>query len=74
MEAEVFSALQKGIPKVVRTLPGKGPEKPERPADSVPEKAEILGRKHPKEDEKRRETKLQPTILTYLSSVLTIKQ
>jgi hypothetical protein len=59
METEVFSAPQEGIPKVVRTLPEKGPEKPERPADSVADKAEILGRKHPKEDEKRQETKRQ---------------
>ncbi|MCY1538278.1 hypothetical protein D9M68_738100 [compost metagenome] len=74
MEAEVFSAPQAGIVEAARTILGKGPEKPEWPADSVAEKTEILGRKHPKETEKRRKTKHQPTILTYLSSVLTIKQ
>jgi len=55
MEAEVFSAPQEGNGEAARALPEKGPEKPERPAASVAEKAEILGRKHPKEDEKRRE-------------------
>ncbi|MBA9071875.1 hypothetical protein GGR22_000001 [Flavobacterium gossypii] len=74
MEAEVFSAPQEGNGEAARALPEKGPEKPERPAASVPEKAEILGRKHPKEDEKRRKAKHQPTILTYLGSVLIIEQ
>jgi len=55
MEAEVFSAPQEGNGEAARALLRKGPEKPERPADSVAEKAEILGRKHPKETEKRQE-------------------
>ena len=55
MEAEVFSAPQEGNGEAARALPEKGRQEPERPAPSVAEKAEILGRKHPKEDEKRRE-------------------
>ncbi|MFC4178712.1 hypothetical protein ACFOUZ_15080, partial [Flavobacterium gossypii] len=55
MEAEVFSAPQEGNGEAARALPEKGPEKPERPAASVAENMEILGRKHRKETEKRRE-------------------
>ncbi|MCY1514253.1 hypothetical protein D3C87_343310 [compost metagenome] len=55
MEAEVFSAPQEGNGEAARTLLRKGRQEPERPADSVAEKVKILGRKHPKEDEKRRE-------------------
>jgi len=55
MEAEVFSADGGGNGEAARALPGKGRQEPGRPADSVAEKAEILGRKLWKETEKRRE-------------------
>ncbi|RKS17921.1 hypothetical protein CLV94_3363, partial [Flavobacterium endophyticum] len=63
-----------GIGEAARTLLEKGRQEPGRPADSVAENMENLLGKHPKEDEKRQETKRQSTILTYLSSVLTIKE